>query len=196
MSWYMLSFWIPFKTPKSIPYTSNSSMDPFFLVFIFYLTKEQLIIYKHYELHLHVCMLSHIWLFAIQWTVACQAPLSMGRKTQVEQTGKVLGKLGNVGALAVKKMLYLRSWREWKELYFGSECCQELTWLKGALLWVRMLRQEVQENCITCLGEPFLKPGKLEVTSVTSFLPPYQFVALHKHLFYYWDQVWEYGVNT
>ena len=50
MSWYMLSFWIPFKTPispRSIPYTSNFSMDPFFLVFFFYLTKEQLIIYKH-----------------------------------------------------------------------------------------------------------------------------------------------------
>ena len=50
MSWYMLSFWIPFKTPispKSIPHTSNSSMYPFFLVFLFYLTKEQLIIYKH-----------------------------------------------------------------------------------------------------------------------------------------------------
>ena len=26
----------------------------------------------------HVCALSHVPLFATQWTVACQAPLSMG----------------------------------------------------------------------------------------------------------------------
>ena len=27
---------------------------------------------------LHACMLSHVWLFATLWTVACQAPTSMG----------------------------------------------------------------------------------------------------------------------
>lgn len=31
------------------------------------------------------------------------------RNTQVEQSGNVLGKLGNMGALAIKKMLYLRN---------------------------------------------------------------------------------------
>lgn len=30
------------------------------------------------------------------------------RNTQVEQSGNVIGKLGNMGALAIKKMLYLR----------------------------------------------------------------------------------------
>ena len=39
---------------------------------------------------LHACMLSHfscVWLFATQWTVACQAPLSMGFSRQEYWSG-------------------------------------------------------------------------------------------------------------
>ena len=32
--------------------------------------------------HVSVCILSHVWLFAILWTVACQAPLPMGFSKQ------------------------------------------------------------------------------------------------------------------
>ena len=39
---------------------------------------------------MHVCVLSrfsHVWLFAARWTVACQAPLSMGFSSQEYWSG-------------------------------------------------------------------------------------------------------------
>ena len=39
-------------------------------------------------------MLSHIWLFAIQYTVACQAPLSMGFPRQEYRSGLLFPTLG------------------------------------------------------------------------------------------------------
>ena len=34
-----------------------------------------------------VCMLSRVWLFATSWSVACQAPLSMGFSRQEHWSG-------------------------------------------------------------------------------------------------------------
>ena len=36
---------------------------------------------------MYVCMLCHVWLFAIPWTVACQAPLSTGFSSQEYWSG-------------------------------------------------------------------------------------------------------------
>lgn len=93
------------------------------------------------------------------------------RNTQVEQTGNVSGKLGNMGTLAGKKIAV----------------SQELTWLEWALPWVRMLRQEVQWNCINCQAECFSQAlsqaWKIWGAFCHLFFP--QFIALHKPLLYY-----------
>ena len=41
---------------------------------------DHILVYK--ELVPHTCMLSHVWLVATSWTVACQASLSMGFSRQ------------------------------------------------------------------------------------------------------------------
>ena len=41
----------------------------------------------HWPVCVHAQLLSHVWLFATQWTVACQAPLSMGFSRQEHWTG-------------------------------------------------------------------------------------------------------------
>ena len=38
-------------------------------------------------MYLHVCMLSHVWLFVTPWTEACQTPLSMGFSGQEDWSG-------------------------------------------------------------------------------------------------------------
>ena len=38
-------------------------------------------------MYLHVCMLSHVWLFVTPWTGACQTPLSMGFSGQESWSG-------------------------------------------------------------------------------------------------------------
>ena len=43
-----------------------------------------------------VCMLSHVWLFATTWTVACQASLSMGVSTQEYWSGLPCIPLGDL----------------------------------------------------------------------------------------------------
>ena len=43
--------------------------------------------YCHRGLSVYVCVLSRIWLFVIPWTVACQAPLSMGFSRQEYWSG-------------------------------------------------------------------------------------------------------------
>ena len=47
-------------------------------------------------------MLSHVWLFATPWTVAHQAPLSMGFSRQEYQSGLLCSPPGNLPNLGIK----------------------------------------------------------------------------------------------
>ena len=54
-----------------------------------------------------VCMLSHVQLFVTSWTVACQAPLSMGSSRQEYWSGLLLppaGDLPNPGIKPASRM--------------------------------------------------------------------------------------------
>ena len=54
-------------------------------------------------LPVHVCLvLSHIWLFATPWTVACQAPLSMGFSRQEHWSGLSFPPPGDPPHLGIK----------------------------------------------------------------------------------------------
>ena len=58
----------------------------------------------------HVCILSHfshIWLFVSLWTVACQAPLSMGFSRQEYWNGLPCLPPGNLPDLGIEPMSYV-----------------------------------------------------------------------------------------
>ena len=53
------------------------------------LSLSYMYVYTHTHTHTHtcVCVLSHVQFFVTPWTVACQAPLSMGFSTQKYWSG-------------------------------------------------------------------------------------------------------------
>ena len=79
---------------------------------------------------MHLCMLSHVWLFATLWTVAHKAPLTMGFPRQECWSGLPLPPLGifptqglNLHLLHCRWILY--HWATWEALCLGRTFTKE-----------------------------------------------------------------------
>ena len=64
-------------------------------------------VYSHTHTHTHICMcmlscFSHVQLFATLWTIACQAPLSMGFSRQEYWSGLPCPPLGDLPDLGIE----------------------------------------------------------------------------------------------
>ena len=68
----------------------HSHFHCFMHLFMLLTHLKNLVLLLHHPTDVHTCMLScfsHVWLFAILWTIACQAPLSMGFAKQEYWSG-------------------------------------------------------------------------------------------------------------
>ena len=123
----------------------------------------------------HACMLchfSHIWLFATLWTIARQAPLSMGISKQEYQSGLPSPSPGDLPTPGIKPAVPALQANSLPLSHWGS-----LIWY-STLIYFQMLKQP----CISVISRP--------VSHVIPFL-----YAVGFHLLGFWGEgVWEFSI--
>ena len=85
---------------------------------------------------MHVCvkLLSHVWLFATLWTVACQAPLSM--ENSPGQNKSMSGPYSSVSPLSVIVSVRLPWWLRWLRIWLQCGRPRFEPWV-GKMSWRR-----------------------------------------------------------
>ena len=95
------------------------------------------------------CMLSHVWLFATLWTVACLAPLWMGFPRQEYWSGLPIPSRGGssplrdqtcVSCISCTGRQILYQWATWEALGYRIECIWR-GWPTNDLKWKISSRQ-------------------------------------------------------
>ena len=155
--WQQIFFRGSPKTPHRLERTTSTSWQFFHISLIYFpISTSTVTCYafssdiQHILLHLSwmkvkVKSLSLVWLFATPWTVACQAPLSMGFSRQEYRSGLPVPYPG----LNTSPLILLRKWKQYKKTGLVSHhqihhltpvhnlvlpiCC--LFWVWGYSFW-------------------------------------------------------------